>query len=65
MPKGTLELRNIRISKGSDALLHVDLTVQAGAIATIMGPSGIGKSTLLSFIGGTLDQCFQLRATLF
>ena len=59
MPKGTLELRNIRISKGSDALLHVDLTVQAGAIATIMGPSGIGKSTLLSFIGGTLDPVFS------
>lgn len=36
----------------------VSLTVPPGEVATIMGPSGIGKSTLLDAIGGHLDQGF-------
>jgi putative thiamine transport system ATP-binding protein len=34
------------------------LTVEAGEIATVMGPSGIGKSTLLDAVGGHLAHGF-------
>lgn len=37
---------------------RLDLDVLPGEIATLMGPSGSGKSALLSFIGGTLDGAF-------
>ncbi|MGB3148818.1 MAG: ATP-binding cassette domain-containing protein [Paracoccaceae bacterium] len=40
------------------------LTVPAGQITTIMGPSGIGKSTLLSFIGGHLGRGWQSEGKL-
>lgn len=33
----------------------LSLVVPAGTITTVMGPSGIGKSTLIDFIGGHLD----------
>ncbi|QLF68934.1 ATP-binding cassette domain-containing protein [Peteryoungia desertarenae] len=37
----------------------LDLTVEPGEVVTIMGRSGIGKSTLLAFIGGHLDGAFE------
>lgn len=47
-------------SQGGEALFApLSLTVPAGAVATIMGPSGIGKSTLIDFIGGHLDPSFH------
>lgn len=33
---------------------NIDLTVEKGSIVAIMGPSGIGKTTLLRLIGGQL-----------
>ncbi len=36
------------------------LSVPAGSIATLMGPSGIGKSTLLDAIGGHLAHGFRI-----
>lgn len=35
------------------------LTVPAGSVTTIIGPSGIGKSTLIDFIGGHLSAGFE------
>ena len=35
-----------------DGIHHINLTVNAGEILTILGPSGCGKSTLLRTIGG-------------
>lgn len=37
----------------------VNLSVEGGTVATLMGPSGIGKSTLLDAIGGHLSPGFR------
>lgn len=55
-----LTLRNLRISRGSDLLLAVDFNIPPGEILTVMGPSGVGKSTLLSAISGHLAPPFSL-----
>lgn len=53
----TLTLDRITVTPpGAQAPLFpaLSLTVQGGEIATVMGPSGVGKSTLLDAIGGHL-----------
>lgn len=54
-----LEVRNVSKSYYNDGnevavLKNISLSVESGEVVTIMGPSGIGKSTLLNLIG-TLD----------
>jgi ABC-type sugar transport system ATPase subunit len=51
-----LELRGVRKSFQSVEVIHgVDLTVESGAFAVLVGPSGYGKSTLLRMIAGLED----------
>jgi putative thiamine transport system ATP-binding protein len=57
MDKGLI-LANVAISKGSTPLLSVSTHVAPGDVLSIMGPSGVGKSTLLAFITGTLASDF-------
>jgi putative thiamine transport system ATP-binding protein len=64
MDKG-LELRNIAISKAGAPMLQVSRTVASGKVLTIMGPSGVGKSTLLAFITGTLAVDFSSTGQVF
>ncbi len=58
MDKG-LSLRNVTISKGDVPLLSVNHDIGPGEVLTVMGPSGVGKSTLLAFITGTLAPDFE------
>lgn len=43
---------------GAPVFLPLDLSVPPGEVACVMGPSGIGKSTLLDAIGGHLAAGF-------
>jgi putative thiamine transport system ATP-binding protein len=53
---GALVLRAITIRLGGAALIDgLDLAVEPGAVATVMGPSGSGKSSLLAYVAGFLD----------
>jgi putative thiamine transport system ATP-binding protein len=56
-----LILTNVSIrQQGANTPLFppLSLIVPAGTITTVMGPSGIGKSTLIDFIGGHLESGF-------
>lgn len=57
----TLELRNVSVRSAGGARLFPPLTlsVAPGAITTVMGPSGVGKSTLIDFVGGHLSAGFE------
>ncbi len=55
----SLDLQDIKICKDDQVLVALNTSVQPGQVLTLMGPSGIGKSTLLSFITGTLPPAFQ------
>lgn len=57
----SLELVELSVRRGGLALFApLSLQVAGGAVATVMGPSGVGKSTLLDAIGGHLTHGFSL-----
>lgn len=54
-----LELSDVSLSlQGKVLLKSITLNVQPGEIVTLMGSSGSGKSSLLSYIGGDLSSAF-------
>ncbi|HHR5882096.1 TPA: phospholipid ABC transporter ATP-binding protein MlaF [Providencia alcalifaciens] len=50
-----IEVKNMSFTRGNRKIFeNINLTVPRGKITAIMGPSGIGKTTLLRLIGGQL-----------
>ncbi|GAB1045186.1 MAG: phospholipid ABC transporter ATP-binding protein MlaF [Shewanella algae] len=54
-PSPLVEVNNLGFSRGSRVIFEqVSLTIPRGKVTAIMGPSGIGKTTMLKLIGGQL-----------
>ena len=49
---------DVRLSVNARVLLAVSFAVRPGEIVTVMGPSGVGKSSLLAFAAGFLPAEF-------
>ena len=50
-----VDIRGVSFSRGNRRIFdNISLTVPRGKITAIMGPSGIGKTTLLRLIGGQI-----------
>ncbi len=50
-----VEINNLRFSRGNRVIYEdISLKIPRGKVTAIMGPSGIGKTTLLKLIGGQL-----------
>jgi len=51
----------LRLPRGGGRRLFgpLSLEVAPGTVATVTGPSGVGKSTLLAAVAGTLDPAFR------
>lgn len=54
-----LVLRDVTIWLNGGELLKLDAVVRPGETLTVMGPSGVGKSTLLAYVGGFLGRAFR------
>lgn len=56
-----LSLENIAITRGGTPIVALDRHIAPGEVLSVMGPSGVGKSTLLSLVTGTLDPVFSFE----
>ncbi|WP_114327474.1 phospholipid ABC transporter ATP-binding protein MlaF [Candidatus Colwellia aromaticivorans] len=54
-PENLIEIENLTFSRGERIIYNdISLSIPAGKVTAIMGPSGIGKTTLLRLIGGQI-----------
>jgi putative thiamine transport system ATP-binding protein len=58
-----LSLQNIalRFRSGEDLIKPFSVDVKPGEVVTLMGRSGSGKSSILSYVGGDLAETFEAR----
>ncbi len=54
MPESILSLKNLTIGYEEELIHSIDLEVESGDIIAIVGPSGLGKTTLLRVIAGLI-----------
>tara|TARA_B100001250_G_scaffold67486_1_gene54025 strand:+ start:167 stop:838 length:672 start_codon:yes stop_codon:yes gene_type:complete len=54
MPESILSLKNLTIGYEDELIHSIDLQVETGDIIAIVGPSGLGKTTLLRVIAGLI-----------
>ncbi|WP_439332632.1 ATP-binding cassette domain-containing protein [Shewanella canadensis] len=55
-PKPLVEIQNLNFSRGEHVIFDdISLSIPKGKVTAIMGPSGIGKTTLLKLMGGQLN----------
>ena len=54
-----LLLDRVVITLGGEPLVSVDARIGPGETLTLMGPSGVGKSTLLAYVAGFLGPAFR------
>ncbi|MEN0088496.1 MAG: ATP-binding cassette domain-containing protein, partial [Pseudomonadota bacterium] len=59
LPDNGLQIADVRIVLDGKELLAINTDVAPGAVFTVMGPSGSGKSSLLNLIGGFLPPAFS------
>jgi len=57
--QGDISFRDVtfRYSRGDDVLQHIDLEVPAHTMVALVGPTGVGKSTLAGLIPRFYDVC--------
>lgn len=55
-----LKLDKLALSLEEERLFTLSMTIRGGEVASVMGPSGSGKSSLLASIAGFLDPVFTL-----
>lgn len=60
-----LVLQGVRIHKDGALLVEIDRAIAPGEVLTVMGPSGVGKSTLLAFVTGTISPDFSTSGRVF
>lgn len=54
-------MEGVEVYLGDQCLVQVSTRVAPGEVLTVMGPSGVGKSSLLAYINGTLAASFTAK----
>lgn len=54
-----LTLQHVAISIDRHPIIEADFHIEPGQVVTMMGPSGVGKSTLLAYLTGTIASEFN------